>query len=236
MTAGPLHHDGCDWLREVAPDVALGLLTGEERAAALAHLERCDACRAEVAALAGAADEILLAAPEATPPAGFDRRVLAALAEHPATAERQAALPGHRRRRRATAAVALAVAAVLLAVVGFAVVARDDDPSPEIVATTEMRTGRDTVVGEATMTGSDPVQVDVDMPDWDDLVERWDEGEAAGTYWLRVETRDGERTIRPATGDDTPWTVTVDAPADEVATVSVVDDEGRVWCSGRFDL
>ena len=29
----------CAELREVAPEVALGLLTGEERAAALAHLQ-----------------------------------------------------------------------------------------------------------------------------------------------------------------------------------------------------
>jgi anti-sigma-K factor RskA len=69
----------CVDLRELAPDVALGLLTGEERAAALAHLEGCEACRADVASLAVAADEVLLAAPEAAPPADFTARVLARL-------------------------------------------------------------------------------------------------------------------------------------------------------------
>jgi hypothetical protein len=72
---------GCSQLREMAPDVALGLLTGAERAAALGHLEGCADCRAEVAALAGVADEVLLTAPDATPPEGFDHRVLMALAQ-----------------------------------------------------------------------------------------------------------------------------------------------------------
>ncbi|HKY65932.1 MAG TPA: zf-HC2 domain-containing protein, partial [Acidimicrobiales bacterium] len=69
------HQLRCDDVREVAPDIALGLLTGEERADALAHLERCEGCRAEVASLAVAADEVLLAAPEAAPPPGFADRV-----------------------------------------------------------------------------------------------------------------------------------------------------------------
>ena len=42
----------CEDVRELAPELALGLLTGEERAEALAHLEGCDGCRAEVASLA----------------------------------------------------------------------------------------------------------------------------------------------------------------------------------------
>ena len=67
----------CEHVREVAPDVALGLLTGEDRAEALDHLEGCEACRAEVASLAVTADEVLLASPEADPPPGFADRVLA---------------------------------------------------------------------------------------------------------------------------------------------------------------
>jgi Putative zinc-finger len=70
----------CEHVREVAPDLALGLLTGRERAACLAHLEGCGACRAEVSALAVTADDVLLAGPRSAPPAGFDRRVLDRLA------------------------------------------------------------------------------------------------------------------------------------------------------------
>src|SRR4030095_8366149 len=39
---------------------ALALLDGDERAAALTHLQTCPACRDEVASLARAADELLL--------------------------------------------------------------------------------------------------------------------------------------------------------------------------------
>jgi hypothetical protein len=101
-----------------------------------------------------------------------------------------------------------------------------------------MRGNQGGVVGEATMTGSRPVQVVVDMPDWDDLVERWGE-EPAGGYWLVLETRDGARTMQEIRDGqeeaaEGPWTMAVDVAATDVAAVSVVDGEGRVWCSGRF--
>lgn len=273
----------CEWVREVAPDLALGLLTGQDRGDALAHLERCEGCRAEVAALSGTADEILLAAPEATPPDGFDRRVLAAVAAHRALDDDGpgATAPAPRRgraRRPGTRAVALAAAAIVLVVSGVAAAvlrngtALDGGPGvgdEEQIAAAEMRTGRGRTVGEVTLTGDRPVAVTVDVPEWAELVERW-EDEAAGAYWLAVETRDGERTVLPMTsdgGDGPPsaaddlgtqaggtgpygdgrdadggdddggaggWTVTVDAARDEVATVSVVDAEGRTWCSGTF--
>lgn len=247
----------CEQLREVAPDVALGLLTGEERAWALAHLEECEACRADVGALAVAADEVLLAAPEATPPAGFDSRVLAALAERRSTGEGVPATPapggaeGRRRRRRPRprSVVALAAAAVLVVVVGLAAVVTlgDVDPPSDSVAgsraSADMVTGRGRVVGEVTMTGDEPVVIDVDVPEWEALVEQWGEP-ASGSYWLAVESRDGSRTMRPVpaagdAGDDRGdggdgWSLSVDVAADEVAAVSVVDGEGRVWCSGQF--
>ncbi len=234
----------CEQIREVAPDVALGLLTGEERAEALAHLEGCEACRADVAALAVTADEVLVAAPEATPPAGFDTRVLAALAERRSVAEGVPATPGPgragRRRGRGAVVVALAAAAVLIVLAGLAaVVARDEPSEPAVtsVASAEMVTGRGRVVGEATLTGSDPVAIAVGVPEWEALVEAWGEP-PSGSYWLAVESLDGARTMRPVPGADDAgsdgWSLSVDLAADQVATVSVVDGEGRVWCSARF--
>lgn len=246
----------CEWVREVAPDLALGLLTGAERGDALAHLERCEGCRAEVAALSGTADEILLAVPEATPPEGLDRRVLAAVAAHRALGDDgpgatvRAPRRGHP-RRPASRGLALMLAAALLVVAGLAAAmlrnggggggGGDDDVGGDpVVAAAEMRTGRGRTVGEVTLTGDDPVAVTVDVPEWGDLVDRW-EDEAAGGYWLAVETRDGERTMLPMTdGDgDIPgggWTVAVDAAHDDIATVSVVDGEGRTWCTGTFPV
>lgn len=95
----------CPDVREVAPDLALGLLTGEERARVLAHLEQCETCRADVASLATAADEVLLAAPEVTPPAGFRDRVLARIATERSVGDGLSTVPGarggHQGRERA---------------------------------------------------------------------------------------------------------------------------------------
>ena len=56
-------------------ELALGALTGKERMAALAHLEGCARCSAEVDELAAAADQLLHLAPAAEPPVGFEARV-----------------------------------------------------------------------------------------------------------------------------------------------------------------
>ncbi len=239
MTADPSRVD-CEWVHEMAPDIALGLLTGQERGDALAHLERCESCRAEVAVLSGTVDEILLAAPAVAPPAGFDRRVLAAVAAQRASGDHgpdPAAPAPHRApgRRRMVHVMALTAAAAVLAAVALVGLVGDSSGDRDATVAAEMRTGRGRAVGTVTLTGADPVEIAVDVPEWEALVERW-EGEASGDYWLAVETRDGERTMRPAPDDggDDEWTMTVDVGADDVAGVSVVDAEGRIWCSSTF--
>jgi hypothetical protein len=244
---------GCDALREVAPEVALGLLTGEERAEALAHLQGCEACRAVVASLAGAADELLLAAPEATPPPGFKEAVLALLAAEAADVDARSEVgsgaearrrpvgvgnitgsrpPGGRVRRRA---MLLGAAALVAVVVGFGVaaVAGEDGGSDVDVATAEIRTGRGRVVGQATASG-DPATVTLTVPGWAEMVERWAPEAGDSSYWLAVELEDGERAMQEVVADRESWSVDVDGPAEEVIGVSVLDGEGRVWCSGRF--
>jgi hypothetical protein len=69
---------GCDQVRELAPELALGIAAGEERDAALRHLTGCRACRQLVSELSAVGDELLLLAPAHEPPAGFESRVLAA--------------------------------------------------------------------------------------------------------------------------------------------------------------
>lgn len=68
----------CAEVRQLAAELAVGALPGDERAAALAHLEDCGECQVLVEELALAADALLLLAPEADPPAGFSSRVAAA--------------------------------------------------------------------------------------------------------------------------------------------------------------
>ncbi len=62
----------CEIVQLLAAELALGSLTGDERSLALAHLEQCEICRQIVEGLSQAADALLLAAPEADPPVGFE--------------------------------------------------------------------------------------------------------------------------------------------------------------------
>jgi anti-sigma factor RsiW len=228
----------CSQLRDMAPDVALGLLTGEERALALAHLEGCAACRADVASLAAVADELLLTGPEEQPPEGFDRRVLARLTEvraAEAPAPTRGAGPAHLHRRwrhrrpdRRRLAVGALLAAAAATVVLAAAVLVNRDQSTSVAARAQMITGVGEVVGTATVRNGDPDTVAVDVPGWDETAP------AGAAYWLAVELNDGSRTMTPIGTDHTWWKVPLGGDADDVATVSVLDGEGRVWCSADF--
>ena len=95
----------CRAARAIAPELALGVASGEERAETLRHLAACPECRAEVESLARVADELLLVAPEHDPSVGFESRVVAAL-----TADGEST---RGRWRWALVAAAAAVAALL---------------------------------------------------------------------------------------------------------------------------
>jgi len=82
----------CAELADVAAELALGVLTGRERAVAVAHLDRCDGCREYVRQLMATGEQLVELLPTAEPPAGFETRVLARLglpapAEEPAHEE-----------------------------------------------------------------------------------------------------------------------------------------------------
>jgi len=97
--------DRCDELRQLVPELALGVAPGDVRARALAHVASCPRCRAVLERAATTADDLLLLAPEHEPPPGFDSGVLRAM-------------QAPRRRRRTTAF--LAAAAVLVTALGTA--------------------------------------------------------------------------------------------------------------------
>ena len=106
--------DECMRVRELAPELALGVLNGEERADALDHLAHCGECRRYLDELSATADELVLLAPSAEPPVGFEARVL----------ERAQLAEGRRRRWRVpewrVAVVAVALAAAAAAAVWIA--------------------------------------------------------------------------------------------------------------------
>ena len=122
----------CHEFQDVAAELALGVLTGRERAQAMAHLEHCEACQENVRQLTLTGEGLLGLLPAMEPPAGFETRVMDRIglaAPPPAPARRFAWLPhaGRRgasqggsdqprqlnrtRRMFAVAAVALAVVA-----------------------------------------------------------------------------------------------------------------------------
>ena len=72
---------GCEQVRDLAPELALGIAEGEGRDGALRHLSGCGECRQLVSELSSVGDELLQLAPAHDPPAGFESRVLAGLVE-----------------------------------------------------------------------------------------------------------------------------------------------------------
>lgn len=66
----------CAELADVAAELALGVLTGRERAMAVAHLDTCETCREDVRQLMATGEQLVELLPAAEPPAGFETRVL----------------------------------------------------------------------------------------------------------------------------------------------------------------
>ncbi|MCC5475174.1 zf-HC2 domain-containing protein [Streptomyces barringtoniae] len=115
----------CDKLREIAAELALGVLPGRERAEAVAHLDRCANCREYVRWLTLVGDRLIGLLPDREPPAGFEARVARRLAEQAAASEAAGGAAGRVARdlrgrvRRGRLRLA-AVATALTVAVGFA--------------------------------------------------------------------------------------------------------------------
>jgi hypothetical protein len=101
----------CAEFSVLAPEVALGIAAGEERARALEHLVACSDCRRYLEELSSAADELLLLTPEEEPPIGFESRVLSGLRGSPRAKPRPAAL---------VAAAAAAATVITVAIMSLA--------------------------------------------------------------------------------------------------------------------
>jgi hypothetical protein len=90
----------CIQAQELAPELALGIISGDDRALLLSHIATCAPCRRLVEKLSERADALLLLAPDHEPPAGFESKVLSQVQDP-------------RRSRRATVWIAAAAALVV---------------------------------------------------------------------------------------------------------------------------
>jgi len=122
----------CVQVRELLPELAVGVLSEGERVEVEQHLRWCAGCRKEASELGSAAATVAFALPQASVPQGLGERVVGRV--------RQAAgAPGTARRVRTTAAAAVAA---LIAVAGLgwgAVMAGRADRFADRAAQAELR-------------------------------------------------------------------------------------------------
>jgi hypothetical protein len=176
--------NSCDQHAENLAELALGILTGRERAATLAHVDTCPRCAEELEQLAHAADAVVTVAPELEPTMGFEVRLFnrMGLAEAPPTLDRAA--PSRRiaavrwasRSPRWVMAVAAAVVALAIGLSigwttgpGHGGETPDGGPAGVEVATADLTANGSTVGSVNTYGGSKPWMIVT-------LADSWSEG------------------------------------------------------------
>jgi hypothetical protein len=209
----------CTQVRELAPELALGILGGAERAEVVLHVNGCARCQAVVSELTEVADTLPQLVPEVEPPPGFESRVLHELGA------------GERRTRRrwiaAVAAVAAAVAIVTLTTVR--VIESNDATSTSghqvaaPVAVSMQGGSTQSPVGWAYVTGGHSVAISVDY------------GLGAGSYTVHATPAGGDSTAlgtMQVTGGTGSWTGKSDEHLGAGSRISLVDASGTEVCHG----
>ena len=211
----------CAEVRELAPELALGIASGDERARALDHLSDCSGCRAHLTDLAGLADQLLLLAPAAEPPAGFESRVLDQLPtkQHSPRARRP-------RLAFAAGAFAAALATALLLIAFFADDRRLADDYRDVLAASGGRSLSVTALHDGNGAGAGHVLVFDGEPSWvfvtvtPDRIRR---------YRCEVVTRDGRRipmTWAAADRRTGSWGGATPVPLSDIRAVELRDRDG----------
>ncbi|HKF91756.1 MAG TPA: hypothetical protein VKC52_09815 [Acidimicrobiia bacterium] len=211
----------CVEVRELAPELALGIVGGPERAEALQHASECGPCRALIGELAEAADALPLLAAEAEPPPGFEQRVLAALKA-----------PRRRNRRRiAVLVVAAAAAAMIVSIVGVRVVESIQDTNRVVTAASDVRSAQmnganGLEVGNVFVSNGTPSSVVVNVNYW----------VPSGKYRIEFRTgstdkRLGDVSINDGRGS---WGGVAALPGGAAGSIVLVGADGAVVCEARL--
>jgi hypothetical protein len=200
----------CATVRELIPELAAGVASGDARAAALTHLAGCAGCRARLEDTTRLVDELVLLAPEHEPPAGFEARVLGAL-------------PGRRVPLYRRASTWLAAAALVVTGAGAATVTRaldTDAPTPAAsgLHAAGLTTGSGSAVGQVFAFAGRPSWVFMTVS-----------GAPSGDYVVSLVTRDGRsREIGECWVDEgrAAWGTTMTVPVGAVDRVEMRGEDG----------
>lgn len=215
-----LEDSGCRRFDDAIVELALGTISGRERADVLAHLESCRACETKLESLSQAGDRLLDVVPVAEPPVGFEVRVLEGI--ETATRARSS-----RTRRRVAL---LGLAAVAIAVVGFTAGALSSNrsPSPPRHATAHgALISHGHTVGELSVRSGNPARLTVRItglkrsgPVVCRVVERTGRSITLGIFWLY----DGKGS----------WDVTMPFPANELRFATITTEGGAPVARGKI--
>jgi hypothetical protein len=209
---------GCDDVRPLAPDVALDLLTGDERAAALEHLGACAACRLEVEELSSVADSLLVLSPSIPPSAGFESSVLARM-----EAEWQPPAAPERQTRRWVGAAIVVVGLVIGAGLLVAAPRPDSGIRRATFVAADGRPAGDLLIAEG-----DPDRMTCTL----------DDPRFTGPYTVELELHDGSRRevggFRVDDGGSAVWATELPVDDDLVRAVEVLSPEGEVRSQARL--
>jgi hypothetical protein len=223
----------CAAFQEAAAELALGILTGPDRAAALKHMERCASCQAEVASLAAAADRLLDLVPERDAPDGFESRMAAAFRHSvPGQAARRHRGKAVCRRlagwwRRAGLAAAAAAAAGALGMGLHQIGAPPQEPAYSGAEEAALRTPAGAPAGEVAVTGA-PQPL---------LVMMLNPGAAPGWYHCYLRTSGGQQAFAGAFHvgrDGGAWVSRLPMPPGDLAGAWLVGPGGTEIASATF--
>jgi len=232
---GPLT---CAEMRDVLPDLALGTLSGDDRASVLDHLGSCPSCAVEAGELSAVVDDILLLAPEIDPPAGFESAVLARM-ERMDRAERPVpARPAWRRPRLLLGA--LAASLVLVAGTAVAVAASRgpehglDEQYVQAIQTLGGRELRAAPLKASSQVAWGDAFVYEGHTSWVFVSMRWDAPD--GDYRVVLDRSDGPSAtvgrLHLVRGEGTAGMTVGDTHT--VTVVRIVDATGRTMCSAQL--
>jgi len=213
----------CAEARDLAPELALGILGGAGRAEVILHVNGCARCQANVAEFTEVADALPMLAPEAEPSAGFEDRVLAALDA-----------PKRSNRRRWISAIAVAAAAAAIVSITLVRVAESGDTARTAAPARSATPVVATMIGGASGQPAGWVSVAESRA----VTVAVDYGIPVGTYRIQVRPERGDVATLGAMNVDPSgrgfWAGNSDLPLRTGTTIALIDDSGEVMCHGTL--